>query len=140
VLDRAASFSVRQWVSLDARCRHTNQRSEHCVRGSTLGPASATSPSGCTVRASTCNLPSTTNEAGGRRSTAERHVLPMELQLGDRLAAGQSEEWEVASRPTPGLESLAATIGGAPFLFPDLATSEVQPKGPHAGVQWDPFH
>jgi hypothetical protein len=49
----------------------------------------------------------------------------MQLQLGDRLAADQSEEWEVASRPTPRRESLAATIGGVPFLFPDLATSEV---------------
>jgi hypothetical protein len=36
--------------------------------------------------------------------------------------------------------NLAATIGGPPFLIPDLETSDVQLKGPHAGVQWDPFH
>src|SRR5438445_786435 len=34
--------------------------------GSTPGPASATSPWACTVKASTCNLPSTTSAAGAR--------------------------------------------------------------------------
>ena len=63
----------------------------------------------------------------------------MQLQVGDRLA-DQSEEWELASCRTPRLENLAATIGGAPFLIPDLETSDVQLKGPHAGFQWDPFH
>lgn len=70
---------------------------------------------------------------------AERHVLPMELQLGDRLV-DQSEEWKSRAGRTPRLESLAATIDGAPLLIPDLETSDVQLKGPHAGVWWDPFH
>jgi hypothetical protein len=33
-----------------------------------------------------------------------------------------------------------ASSRGAPFLIPDLETSEVQLKGPPAGVQRDPFH
>src|SRR5215831_11092152 len=37
--------------------------------GSTPGPALATSPSGCTARASICNSPSTTTAVGARRST-----------------------------------------------------------------------
>jgi hypothetical protein len=38
-----------------------------------------------------------------KREPAERRVLPMELQLGDRLA-DETGEWEVIGRPYTGWE------------------------------------
>src|SRR5437870_2223359 len=67
---------------------------------------------------------------------ADRHGR---LQTGE-LGRGQDEVDHERTSMACWAKSRPARLGGAPFVIPDLETSDVQQKGPSAKVQRDPFH
>jgi len=96
----AAGFFVRRSDSRAARRRPTTARSGRCAPGSTPGPASATSPSGCTARATTFNWPSTTSEGGGRPSTQPAwNTRPRARRAPDGSARRGRRDHRVLSTP-----------------------------------------